>query len=129
VDTNDQYVQEQNTMDIRNIRSRQEYGPVKSVIDKFVVDLVAGRIANCPHVRNPQLMIVRMAVPDCMYCRSCAEAELLPHLGERAEACDACGRSSAALTLTGTSVNLGSVIMVGNVCNDCNSPSQSGWAS
>jgi hypothetical protein len=103
------------------------YGPVKVVIDQFVVDLVAGRMISCPHLRNPQLMIVGMADPNHIYCRSCAEAELFPRLIERAEVCDACGRLS--LALSETTVNVGSVILFGNVCHDCNAPSQSGWAS
>ena len=123
------FVTEMISINLVNLRRWAGFGPVKDVIDQFAIDLVDGRVISCPHLRNPQTVIVGLAVPDRMYCRPCAQAELLPRLGDAraASECDACGQST--LGLHETTVNVGPVILFGNVCCDCNRSSLKEWAS
>ena len=73
-----------------------------------------------------------MAEPDRMFCcRACAQSDLLPRLVEprRAKGCDACGRSSAKTRLGASTVHVGALMLLGNICHECNSPSNYGWTS
>ncbi len=123
------FVSETISMNLVNMRRWAGFGPLKIMIDQFAIDLVGGRVISCPHLRNPQTVIVGMALPDRMYCRPCSLTELLPRLSESAESseCDACGESTPALHET--TLNVGSVILFGNICVACNEASLTQWAS
>jgi len=123
---NGEFITEAISMNVASLRRWPGFGAVKNVVDQFTNDLVEGRVISCPHLRNPQPVIVAMAVPGRMYCRVCAGGELFSHLTDADGECDACGRSTA--TLFETTVKAGSVILFGNVCFDCTKQSLSEWA-
>jgi len=126
---NSVFVTETISMNLVNIRRWAGFGPVKDVVNRFAIDLVEGRVISCDHLRNPQTVIVGMAVPDRMYCRGCAQKQLFSLLSDPLHAgqCDACGESAAALHET--TVNVGSLMLIGIVCCGCNRSSLSEWAS
>lgn len=117
------------SMNVASMRRWTGFGPVKKVVDQFAIDLVEGRVMSCPHLRSPRTVFVGMASPHRMYCRPCSLTELFPRLNEVADAseCDACGESTPALHET--TLNVGSVILFGNICVACNEASLTQWAS
>ena len=123
------FVKQTVAMNLIHVQRWAGHGPLKDVLDQLATDLVAGRMTSCGHLRHPQPVIVSMAFPDHLYCRSCCRAQLMPRLGEVQQRnwCDACSKSSPK-PVASTAVHVGSVILVGKVCNRCNAPSQSLWA-
>lgn len=109
------------TVNLANVRRWGGYEPIKRVINQFAIDLVAGRVNSCRHLQDPQTVIVGLAHPRKMYCFDCAREELFPRSRDphNSRECDACGRR--AVSLHETTLNVGSVILFGNVCSDCNS--------
>ena len=108
------------TVNLANVRRWGGYGPIKRAINQFGIDLVAGRVNSCPHLRGAGIVVVALAHPRRMYCSDCARDQLFPRLRDprSSRECDACGRP--AMALHETTLNLGSVILFGNVCCDCN---------
>ncbi len=77
---------ESTTVNLANVRRWGGYGPIKRAINQFGIDLVAGRVNSCPHLRGRGVDQVHAAL-DRLWIMDCSHLLTTSDPGASSQVC------------------------------------------